>query len=44
MFKTWSTLKYDNNIIKSNYLTIVSPMKKYFKENLDCSTPYWRNH
>lgn len=37
-------LEYDDREIKSNYVTVISPVNKFFKDNLDCSVPYWRNH
>lgn len=41
ILKNYSILKYDNKDVKSNYITILSPLKKE-TNIIDCSTPYWR--
>lgn len=43
ILKTNSILTYDESNIESNYVTVLSPLKKNKNDNLDCNTPFWRN-
>ena len=43
VLNTCSLLYYNNGRkLKSNYVLVISPINRYYKENYTCSTPYWR--
>lgn len=43
VLKTNCSFKCGDYKIYSNYVTVISPVNKYYGDNFTCETPHWRN-
>lgn len=42
ILKSRCELRYNDDKLYSNYVTVVSPIRKNSKTNYSCDVPYWR--